>query len=1083
MPNLLYLGHEFHIKTRSTIFLQELLAENYEVEFCPLIVHGSEGIPNYSSIKKNHYDVVVFFQLMPSIAEFQKYISFDRGVLFPMADYYFQECPVSAPRWKEYRNFQIINFSSAVHKELQAQGFSSHYIQFFPKVNDSASPGSETSLFFWQRINPISINTVELLFNFWTLDSIHLHRAIDPGHQFIPPSKRIQNLVQYSDWFDAREEMLEKIEESALYMAPRAKEGIGMSYLEAMAMGRCVIAPNDSTMNEYITHGENGLLYDLSQPAPLARCDIRRIQKNTLRFMKNGFEKWNQEKSNILDWIKEPLSTDFAPDPKVRFNCKDYQSNIKNALKLNYFNRPKTLSLTPDTRPKQIKRNEEKSEKPHVLFDISVLVYGGLDLTSRTGIYFVAINVLKKFIKDDRIKLSCFYSGEESPESKVINKLYSEIGFFGDTVYGATTREGLYCQIASADIFFSPIFRIPEIVEEFPGICKFTLLYDTIVIDFPEFFKNSPQPYFHSLLDSINPHDSYFAISESTKRDFLHHSSAAPSNIMVTHLAASERFFPNLDQADAAAMRSKYKIPQGSRYALTLSSLEPRKNLVRTIQAFILFKQQVNADDFILVVSGHPWNKFFESLQEQCPEFEQYRDHILFTGYIDDSDLSSLYSNAEFFVYTSLYEGFGLPLLEAMQCGLPVICSNNSSIPEVVGDAALMVDACSVEDIVNAYTKLYNDESLRKTLAAKGLDRAKCFNWQKTSDIMVENILSKFNSRKIEISVITVIKNLVDANRSLFFRQCFNSVQSQKGVKIEYIIYDGGSTDGTVDMVKSLIKGYNNVTFVSEPDNGVYDAMNKAALISRGEYLVFLNSDDYWHDPLGLLESYNTIKKYDADFSFASACIIDTHDKYLETLIPWPGAFLCRMPFCHQTMLTKIELFMDMGMFDCDFKSAADYDFVLRLFLTGKKGVQVEHTFTTYRMGGLSHIMQANSEQELRFSLKKNLYHITGNADMDCYLDIFNGMIPKTVVEHASCRLSPVFRNAFMKNIAITENAHIFKVISFRFEKNETSISSLKKIGFRHLLYKLKTVIKSFLKLIIPNPFHKHIKKIFINEY
>ena len=116
---------------------------------------------------------------------------------------------------------------------------------------------------------------------------------------------------------------------------------------------------------------------------------------------------------------------------------------------------------------------------------------------------------------------------------------------------------------------------------------------------------------------------------------------------------------------------------------------------------------------------------------------ELYDQYIIYAGYVNDEDLPTLYSNAEWFVFTSQYEGFGLPPLEAMQCGCPVITSNNSSLPEVVGDAGLMIDWDSDEQHVEAYEKYYFDKALREEKRRKGLERAETFSWKKTSDEIV----------------------------------------------------------------------------------------------------------------------------------------------------------------------------------------------------------------------------------------------------------------------------------------------------------------------------------------------------------
>ena len=166
------------------------------------------------------------------------------------------------------------------------------------------------------------------------------------------------------------------------------------------------------------------------------------------------------------------------------------------------------------------------------------------------------------------------------------------------------------------------------------------------------------------------------------------------------------------------ALKNKYGIPTDKHYVLAVGGQDSRKNAARIVRSFIAFKQKNKIDDLFLVVSG-------------CRENKD-DGFVLYRSYIDGKDLPLLYSNAEWFVFTSQYEGFGLPPLEAMRCGCPVIASNNSSIPEVVGDAGLLIDWDSDERHVDAFEKYYFDENLRDKNRNKGLERAGMFSWEKT---------------------------------------------------------------------------------------------------------------------------------------------------------------------------------------------------------------------------------------------------------------------------------------------------------------------------------------------------------------
>ena len=332
MKKLLYIGHSYHYKTKSTAFLRDLLREEYEVEefgYDPYLNTSSA----YYKLNKKEFDIVVCFQIMPSLNELKKYVKFKTNIFFPMYD----GAPSRSDHiWDEYKDSLIINFSKKLHDELYALGFNSKYIQYFPKPMDNISFGDEKSVFFWNRIEQININTVHNILRESNINHVHIHRDLDPGHNIIELNKPWDVCFSESSWFDDKKDLINKIMESSLYIAPRVFEGIGMSFLEAMAMGRCVIAPDCPTMNEYIVSGENGYLYDLSTSYPIVINDIQSIQKNTISFIKKGYEKWNNEKYNIIKWIKQKNDIDYGLNlPKITIITCTY--NLIKNLRVNPF--------------------------------------------------------------------------------------------------------------------------------------------------------------------------------------------------------------------------------------------------------------------------------------------------------------------------------------------------------------------------------------------------------------------------------------------------------------------------------------------------------------------------------------------------------------------------------------------------------------------------------------------------------------------------------------------------------------------------------------------------------------------------
>lgn len=316
MKKLLYVGHAYHKKTKSVGFLQELLESRYEVHYFADDPQSPARFEELAKLPVKEFDILVVFQIMPSIKEIKQHVSFKQGIFFPMYDYYHGCTPLSNPIWNEYKDFLIINFAQAAHKDLVKAGYMSRYIQYFPKPVEKYEEGQTDGLYFWQRLTRLNVYTVYALFKAFQLKNLHIHKVLDPSESFTPIPAEENNFCRWyfenmtvteSTWYDTREEMKQDIERYALYMAPRTHEGIGMSFLEAMAMGRCVIAPDFPTMNEYIRNGKTGLLYDWDKQKALELTPekIREIQKNTYEYIKEGYARWEAHKSIIFKWMEE----------------------------------------------------------------------------------------------------------------------------------------------------------------------------------------------------------------------------------------------------------------------------------------------------------------------------------------------------------------------------------------------------------------------------------------------------------------------------------------------------------------------------------------------------------------------------------------------------------------------------------------------------------------------------------------------------------------------------------------------------------------------------------------------------------
>jgi alpha-1,3-rhamnosyl/mannosyltransferase len=277
-----------------------------------------------------------------------------------------------------------------------------------------------------------------------------------------------------------------------------------------------------------------------------------------------------------------------------------------------------------------------------------------------------------------------------------------------------------------ADLYHSTYVVMPYA----PGIPAVLTVYDLIPLLFPD-QSSSRARLFARWANGLALHAAglVLAISETTRADYIRHLGARPEKIVTVPLAADPAFAPGIDRQRLAAVAEKYALPE--RYVLYLGSNKPHKNLVRLVEAWSIVESKRQAASYKLVVAG-TWAEQYPEARRRVEELELH-DRVVFLGSVAEPDLPRLYGGAQLFVFPSLYEGFGLPVLEAMACGTPVVCSNRSSLPEVAGEAAILVDPLDVSALAGAIGRALSDEELRRDLRRRGLDQAQRFTWQETA--------------------------------------------------------------------------------------------------------------------------------------------------------------------------------------------------------------------------------------------------------------------------------------------------------------------------------------------------------------
>ncbi len=281
----------------------------------------------------------------------------------------------------------------------------------------------------------------------------------------------------------------------------------------------------------------------------------------------------------------------------------------------------------------------------------------------------------------------------------------------------------------AVDVYHSPDFTLPPTRR---GTRTLLTVHDLSFVRDP----GSAAPGLLTYLNAVVPRsvaraDHVLADSLATRDDLVELYRTPADKISVLYCGVEDVFAPVTDAAALTAVRAKYGLG-GAPFVLAVSTLQPRKNYVRLLEALA----QVPDNDLRLVFAGGKgwlYDSIFAAVERLG-----LRERVTFAGFVDDADLPALYSAAQVLAYPSLYEGFGLPMLEAMACGTPVVASIASCLPEVAGDAALLIDPYDVAALAEALTRAHTDEALRADLRARGRLRAAGFRWDESARQLVE---------------------------------------------------------------------------------------------------------------------------------------------------------------------------------------------------------------------------------------------------------------------------------------------------------------------------------------------------------
>lgn len=283
--------------------------------------------------------------------------------------------------------------------------------------------------------------------------------------------------------------------------------------------------------------------------------------------------------------------------------------------------------------------------------------------------------------------------------------------------------------LGRADLFHSPDFVLPPLWKT-PGIVT---VHDLSFMVYPQYAVPGLEFYLRGAVPrAVRRARLVLADSESTRRDLMRFWNTPPDKVHVLYPGLSAHFCQVKDPQRLAQVRERYRLPE--RFILSVSRLEPRKNFPGLIRAFNLLKKRFGVPHHLVIAGSKGW--MYEPIFEEAAR-SPYREHIHFPGFVADADLPALYTLADAFAYPSFYEGFGFPPLEAMACGVPVVCADNSSLPEVVGDAGILLPADDEAAWAEALARVLLDEDERQRMVQAGYAQAARFTWDAVAERLV----------------------------------------------------------------------------------------------------------------------------------------------------------------------------------------------------------------------------------------------------------------------------------------------------------------------------------------------------------
>jgi glycosyltransferase involved in cell wall biosynthesis len=437
---------------------------------------------------------------------------------------------------------------------------------------------------------------------------------------------------------------------------------------------------------------------------------------------------------------------------------------------------------------------------------------------------------------------------------------------------------------------------------------------------------------------------------------------------------------------------AEYALIPPNDFFLFPANLWKHKNHHRLLRAFQLFLEKSGIENISLVLTGHP--NGWPELQREFNDLP-----VAHLGFVRPELLRELYERARALVFFSLYEGFGMPLLEAFDASTPVLCSNTTSLPEVGGDAVLTCDPTNKFEIAALMERIQADENIRNKLIKRGRKRLLAYTWEDSAHSLfsacerVKQRAAQLPITKLKLKEPLPLVSIVTPsyNQGRFINRTIESVLSQRYPNIEYVVIDGGSNDDTLAILQSY---GNRIDWVSEPDRGQSDAINKGMARVHGEIQAYLNSDDVLMP--NAIERVVSFFKHnpDCDMIYGEADYIDENDRFIGRYSTADYSFSrlrqdCMV--CQPAAFWRQRIANKIGPFDEKLNYAMDYDYWLRI---AKAGGNI--SFLPEKLAN-SRLYEETKTRSARTAIYKEIFHIckkhTGSVHLNYYQGYWHHLI------------------------------------------------------------------------------------------